>query len=150
MAQLSLTPFDPQLDLAHLMSGRTDAGALASFVGLVRSETNGVSSLRLDYYPGFTQIWLNDIEADAKSRFDVLDTLVIHRAGILVPGEPIVLVAALSPHRKTALACVDYLMDRLKTDAPFWKQEIGPGGSRWIEPSTQDHLARQAWNHPHE
>jgi molybdopterin synthase catalytic subunit len=76
----------------------------------------------------------------------VQEILIIHRAGTMLPGEPIVLVAATSGHRKVALACVDYLMDRLKTEAPFWKLEIGPNQSSWIEPRTSDYQANKAWN----
>lgn len=146
MAILALIPFDPYSELEGLMRGRSDAGALASFIGYVRDSANSVSSLRLDHYPAFTQRVLDEIESDCKTRFDVFATLVIHRAGELEPGEPIVLVAAVSLHRKAALACVDYLMDRLKTEAPFWKQEIGPNTSQWIEPREEDHQARKNWD----
>jgi molybdopterin synthase catalytic subunit len=148
MARLSLTPFDPNDELARFVGERTDAGALASFVGLVRSEAHGETALQtltLEHYDGFTQNALADIEDSARARFDVLDVLVIHRAGSMVPGEPIVLAAALSLHRKEALAAVDYLMDRLKTDAPFWKRESGPSGDRWIEPTDADRDVRKAW-----
>jgi molybdopterin synthase catalytic subunit len=150
MARLSLTPFEPQDELKALMAGRTDVGGLASFVGYVRNEDARVLALRLDHYPGFTETWLDEIETSAQSRFDVLATHIVHRAGTLTPGEPIVLVAAISLHRKSALECVDYLMDRLKTDAPFWKQEMRSDGNRWIEPRPQDHLARQAWDQAHD
>jgi molybdopterin synthase catalytic subunit len=143
MARLVLTAFDPQAALAAFAAGRQDAGALASFVGLVRGETGDV--LELDHYPGFTENALNAIEADARARFDVFDTLVIHRAGAMGPGEAIVLAAALSAHRKAALSAVDFLMDRLKTDAPFWKKETRALASQWIEPRSDDYAARAAW-----
>jgi molybdopterin synthase catalytic subunit len=150
MAQIALTPFDPAAALSSLMHGRTDGGALASFVGYVRGQNDQVTSLRLDHYPAYTQRWMDAIEADAKARFDVLETCIIHRAGLLVPGDPIVLVAAISLHRKPAIHCVDFLMDRLKTDAPFWKQETGLTASQWIEPRVDDYTARQAWDMKHD
>jgi molybdopterin synthase catalytic subunit len=119
------------------------AGALASFVGLVRGD--GVSALELEHYPGFTEAEIARIEALARARFDVLDILVIHRFGTLAPGEPIVLAAALSRHRAAAFDCVRFLMDYLKTDAPFWKREITADGARWIEPRDDDRAARKDW-----
>jgi molybdopterin synthase catalytic subunit len=150
MVQLLTHPFNPYAALKAMADAQgkdgAQAGAMASFVGLVRASDGEVTALRLDCYPAFTQRVLDQIEADAKARFDILDTLVIHRAGTMKPGEPIVLVAATSEHRKEALACVDYLMDRLKTEAPFWKQEIGPTKTAWIEPRPQDYKANKAWN----
>jgi molybdopterin synthase catalytic subunit len=146
MAHLRLFPFDPQAELSAFTRRRTDAGALASFVGIVRGQNEQVKHLKLECYPAFTQIVLDKIEAEGQARFDVLATLVIHRAGMLGVGEPIVLVGALSHHRKAALACVDYLMDHLKTQAPFWKQEIGENQTTWIEPRSQDYQARQNWD----
>lgn len=145
MIRVATAPFVAERELAAFSAGRTDAGALASFVGLCRAEGGAVATLELDYYPGFTESEIARIAAEAKSKFDVLDLLVIHRAGVIAPGEPIVLVAALSAHRKAALAAVDFLMDYLKTSAPFWKRETGPGGERWIEPTQDDYAARDAW-----
>jgi molybdopterin synthase catalytic subunit len=151
MALLLTDTFDPEAMLSAFREGQTRAGALASFTGLVRANDQAVTHLQLDYYPQFTLNTMLAIEADAKARFDVADTLVIHRAGILAVGDPIVLVAALSTHRKPAIACIDYLMDRLKTEAAFWKQEIGPSQQRtWIEPRAQDYESRQAWESDHE
>jgi molybdopterin synthase catalytic subunit len=142
-AHLTLAPFDPHSELAAFTAAETRAGALASFVGLVRGA--GIDALILEHFPGFTEAAITAIETDGRARFDVLDTLVIHRAGEMAPGEPIVLVAALSKHRKQALACVDYLMDRLKTEAPFWKRERRVDGEHWIEPRSEDYTARAAW-----
>ncbi len=142
-AQLVLSSFDPSAALATFTAGETRAGALASFVGLVRGA--GVEALILEHFDGFTEAAIAAIETDALGRFDVLDTLVIHRAGEMAPGEAIVLVAALSRHRKQALACVDYLMDRLKTEAPFWKRERRADGEHWIEPRSDDYATRAAW-----
>jgi molybdopterin synthase catalytic subunit len=147
MARLLTHTFDPEAALAAFRQGRHEAGALASFVGLVRANDDATTHLQLDHYPAFTLASMNDIETDATARFDVSATLVIHRAGLLRVGDPVVLVGALSAHRKPALECVDYLMDRLKTEAAFWKQEIGPSNQRtWIEPRPQDYASRQAWD----
>lgn len=136
---------DPQAELAAFSAGRSDAGALASFIGICRDEGGKVAALELDHYPGFTEAEIARIEAEARERFAVLDVLIVHRAGRIEAGAPVVLVAVLAAHRKAALHAVDFLMDYLKTDAPFWKCETGRGGKRWIEPSTDDHGARAAW-----
>jgi molybdopterin synthase catalytic subunit len=145
MIKVSEAPFDPQAALAAFAEGRKEAGALASFVGLCRAEAGAVITLHLDHYPGFTEAEIAKIEAEARARFDLIDTLVIHRCGTVRPGEPIVLAAALSSHRKAALQAVDFLMDYLKTGAPFWKRESGPEGERWIEPRADDYRARDEW-----
>ena len=145
MIRVVTAPFDPQAELSTFSAGRADAGALASFVGLCRAEAGGVATLELDHYPGFTEAAIEEIDAQARARFDLIDTLVIHRAGKIAPGEVIVLAAALSAHRKPALAAVDFLMDYLKTGAPFWKRETGPAGERWVEPTSEDYRARDAW-----
>jgi molybdopterin synthase catalytic subunit len=145
MIRVTPIPFDPQAELAAFAAGHREAGALASFVGLCRAEAGAVTSLHLDHYPGFTEAEIAKIEAAARERFDLIDTLVIHRSGTVQPGEPIVLAAALSSHRKAALQAVDFLMDYLKTQAPFWKRESGPEGERWIEPRADDYQARDEW-----
>jgi molybdopterin synthase catalytic subunit len=139
------TSLDPQAELAAFGAGREDAGALASFVGLCRNEDGAVSALELEHYPGFTEREIERIEGEARSRFAVLDVLIVHRTGRIEAGAPIVLVAVLAAHRKAALHAVDFLMDYLKTDAPFWKRETGAGGSRWVEPSADDYGARAGW-----
>ena len=147
MIHVVATPFDPQAEIAAFSKGRSDAGALATFVGSVRDSAHGdaVTALDLEAYPGFTEKQIGKIEADARARFDVIDTLVIHRHGRMMPGEAIVLVAALSKHRREALQAVDYLMDRLKTEAPFWKREVRPDGEEWIEPRSDDREAHARW-----
>lgn len=136
--------FDPQAETASFTAGRDDAGALVSFVGLCRSETDGadVKELRIDHYPGFTEKEIARLAAKVGKRFDCPDLLVVHRVGVIHPGEAIVLVAALSTHRGNAFEAVRVLMDYLKTDAPLWKKESGAQGARWIEPRTQDHARR--------
>ena len=137
-------PFDPQAEIAAFTAGRDDAGALASFVGYCRASTDGVAvnELRIDHYPGFSEKEIARLAEETARRFDCPDLLVIHRVGVIRPGEAIVLVAALSIHRASAFDAVRILMDYLKTDAPLWKKETGPGGARWIEPRAEDHARR--------
>lgn len=136
--------FDPQGEIAAFTAGRDDAGALVSFVGYCRAVTDGapVQELRIDHYPGFTEKEIARLAEETSRRFDCPDLLVVHRVGTIHPGEAIVLVAALSTHRSDAFEAVRILMDYLKTDAPLWKKETGPGGARWIEPRPQDHARR--------
>jgi len=133
--------FDPHALLAGL--AHPAAGAMASFIGIVRGE--GVRALELEHYPGFTEREIARIEAQARARLDLIDVLIVHRYGKLLPGEAIVLVAALARHRAAAFDAVRLLMDYLKTDAPFWKREITADGARWIEPRAEDRAARAAW-----
>lgn len=137
--------FDPQAEQAAFAAARRDMGALVSFTGLCRDRNDGnaVDELFLEYYPGFTEKEVARIAGEIGGRCGCPDVLVIHRVGRVVPGQPIVLVAALSEHRDNAFQTVRLLMDYLKTDAPFWKRESGPGGVRWIEPRPED-LARRA------
>jgi molybdopterin synthase catalytic subunit len=153
MIRIQTEAFDPHAETAAFANGRGDAGALATFVGAVRDSAHGgeVIALELEAYPGFTEKQIAAIENDAHRRFDVMDLMVIHRYGRMLPGEAIVLVAALSQHRRDALQAVDYLMDRLKTDAPFWKKEVRPARSggetaEWIEPRSDDREARARWD----
>ena len=136
--------FDPQAEAAAFAAGRDDAGALVSFVGLCRAETDGaeVRELRIDHYPGFTEKEIARLAGEVGLRFDCPDLLVVHRVGAIRPGEAIVLVAALAAHRGNAFEAVRVLMDYLKTDAPLWKKESGAQGARWIEPRAQDHARR--------
>lgn len=138
--------FDPHAEAASFAEGRTDAGALVSFVGYCRGTTAGhaVSELYLDHYPGFTEPEIARIAASVRDHFDLIDLLVIHRVGAVAPGDAIVLVAALSVHRAEAFAAASALMDYLKTDAPLWKKESGPDGTRWIEPTSEDRARRAA------
>jgi len=136
--------FDPQAEIAAFAAGRDDAGALVSFVGTCRAATGGVAvdELRIDHYPGFTEKEIARLAEETSRRFDCPDLLVVHRVGAIRPGEAIVLVAALSTHRSDAFEAVRILMDYLKTDAPLWKKETGPGGARWIEPRAEDYARR--------
>ena len=146
--QISIVPeaFDPQAQIAMVAAGRADVGALVSFVGLCRAATDGadVQELRIDQYPGFTQKEIARLAEEVSVRCDCPDLLVVHRVGIIAPGEAIVLVAGLSTHRGNAFEAVRMLMDYLKTDAPLWKRESGSLGTRWIEPRATDHARRIA------
>lgn len=139
-------PFDPQAEQAAFAAGWPDAGALVGFVGYCRGRTEGrvTESLFLDHYGLFTENEIRRISMEVSARHDLLDVLVVHRVGIIGPGDAIVLVAALSSHRSQAFEAVRILMDYLKTDAPLWKRESGPDGQRWIEPRAEDYARRAA------
>jgi molybdopterin synthase catalytic subunit len=144
--QVRLTdlPFDPQREEAAFAGGRADMGALVSFVGLCRDSNDGsaVRELHIDHYAGFTETEIRRLANDVAPRFECPDILVVHRVGTILPGEAIVLVAALSRHRANAFEAVRVLMDYLKTDAPLWKKETGADGARWIEPRAEDKARR--------
>ena len=148
-ARLVQGPFDAGAELNGFMAGRTADGAVASFVGIARGASSSgeeVAGLFLDHYPGMTERSIEEIAQAGAERFDVSDVLVIHRCGAIGPGEAIVFVAAASRHRAAAFAAADYLMDRLKTEAAFWKREDGAGTSRWIEPTEGDRERRARWS----
>ena len=139
--------FDTGRELDGLTRGRRDVGALASFVGLVRDANDGaaVSGMTLEHYPGMTEKALAEICGEAHARWDLIDTLVVHRVGPLEPGDRIVLVGVTSAHRGEAFAACEFIMDYLKTRAPFWKREDTPGGSRWVEARASDDTAAEKW-----
>jgi len=139
--------FDVGLELEALTRGRVDVGAVASFVGLVRDANDGhaISGMTLEHYPGMTQKALEEICREAHARWELLDTLVIHRVGPLEPGERIVLVGVSSAHRGEAFAACEFIMDYLKTRAPFWKREDTAQGERWVEARTSDESAADRW-----
>lgn len=147
MIRIQAEPFDPGAELASFAGGAAGAGAIACFTGLVRSESTGesVSMLELEHYPALAERAIAAIGADARVRFGLATYVIVHRHGALAPGEPIVFVAAAAPHRRDAFDAVDYMMDRLKTEAPFWKRERGPGGARWIEARAADVKDRARW-----
>jgi molybdopterin synthase catalytic subunit len=122
-------------------------GAVASFIGVVRDLNEGdrVSELTLEHYPGMTEAALEKIVAEARSRWDIYDALVIHRVGRMQPTDQIVLVVVTSAHRGEAFAACEFLMDYLKTRAPFWKKEQTGQGSRWVEARESDDLAAERW-----
>jgi molybdopterin synthase catalytic subunit len=139
--------FDVGRELESLTRGRVDVGAVASFIGLVRDANDGhaISGMTLEHYPGMTEKALEDICREAHERWNLLDTLVIHRVGPLQPGERIVLVGVSSAHRGEAFAACEFIMDYLKTRAPFWKREDTPQGTRWVEARTSDDNAAERW-----
>ena len=139
--------FDPQAEAAAFSVGRDDVGALVSFCGICRKD-EAVAELRLDQYEGFTAKEITRIAQEVAARFSCPDLLVIHRVGVIKPGEAIVLVAALATHRANAFEAVKVLMDYLKTDAPLWKKETGPAGARWVEPRADDYARRQQADGP--
>jgi len=147
MVRVQAEQFDPGEELSRFARGRTDIGAVASFTGLVRDTHNGepVLAMTLEHYPGMTERELERIEAEAKSRWRLDDSLVIHRYGRMLPGEPIVLVATAASHRAAALDACAFLMDWLKTRAPFWKLEETPSGAHWVEARESDDVAAARW-----
>ena len=139
--------FDVGAELSALQGARTDVGAVASFVGCVRGHTkeDDISALTLEHYPGMTERAIEAMIVEAEARFAVQGALVIHRVGRLRPGERIVLVATLSPHRRDAFQACEFLMDYLKTHAPFWKKETTPEGERWVDARVADDAALARW-----
>ncbi len=123
-------------------------GAIVSFVGLVRDMNDGdaINMLTLEHYPGMTEKALQDIELEAKSRWDIIDSLIIHRVGTLQPLDQIVLVAVTSAHRGEAFSACEFIMDFLKTSAPFWKKESTNHGERWVEAKLSDDVAKARWH----
>lgn len=140
--------FDTGAELAALRAGDARVGALASFLGLVRDLNDGasVSEMTLEHYPGMTEKALEEIVAEAKGRWEIYDALVIHRVGPLKPCDQIVLVAVTSAHRGEAFAACEFIMDYLKTRAPFWKKEATPDGGRWVDARETDDSAAERWN----
>ncbi len=147
LVRVQTEDIDSGREIESLTRGRADVGAVASFIGLVRDANDGsaVSGMTLEHYPGMTEKALEDICAQAHSRWDLIDTLVIHRVGPLRPGDRIVLVGVSSAHRGEAFAACEFLMDYLKTRAPFWKREDTPQGPRWVEARTSDDSAAERW-----
>jgi molybdopterin synthase catalytic subunit len=139
--------FDVSSELAALRAGDKRVGAVATFIGVVRdlNDASQVSALTLEHYPGMTEKALAQIVDDAKQRWDIFDALVIHRVGPLKPGDQIVLVAVTSAHRGESFAACQFIMDYLKTRAPFWKKEETPEGERWIEARASDEDAAARW-----
>ena len=139
--------FDVGLLLNQLRLANPSAGALVSFVGQVRDINDGdlVNTLILEHYPGMTESALSAIEMEASARWDIIDSLIIHRVGTLKPLEQIVLVAVLSAHRTEAFKACEFIMDYLKTQAPFWKKEITPTGERWLDAKLSDDAAVLRW-----
>jgi molybdopterin synthase catalytic subunit len=139
--------FDIGAELAALTAGNHAIGGLGVFVGLVRDIAGGeaVSAMSLEHYPGMTERQLEAIEAEARARWPLDASLIIHRVGDLAPGDNIVLVACASAHRQAALDATAFLIDWLKTKAPFWKREETPDGARWVDARESDEEATARW-----
>jgi len=139
--------FDAGAEIAALRRGDPKIGAVASFVGVVRDRNDGdsVAKMTLEHYPGMTEKAIEAIVAEAKTRWDILDVTVIHRVGELQPTDQIVLVVVAGGHRGEAFAACEFIMDYLKTRAPFWKKEETPEGARWVEARTSDDQAAERW-----
>jgi molybdopterin synthase catalytic subunit len=140
--------FDLGVEVAAISQARTDIGAIASFVGLARdlNEGSGVAAMTLEHYPGMTEKALARLVDEACARWTLLDVTVIHRVGRLLPGDPIVMVAVASSHRGEAFAACEFIMDFLKTQAPFWKKEETPEGERWVAARASDDAAAARWD----
>jgi len=147
MIKLQREDFDIGAELAQLTDGNTRVGGLASFVGLVRdlADQGAVAAMTLEHYPGMTEKRLAEIEAEARARWPLESVLIIHRYGKLEPGDRIVLVATTSSHRQAALESCAFLIDWLKTKAPFWKLEQGSKGAAWVEAKESDDRAAEKW-----
>ncbi len=139
--------FDLGKELLALRQGNPKIGAIASFLGLVRdiNEGDAVAGMSLEHYPGMTEKALAAIVEKAHSRWDIFDALVIHRVGDLLPTDQIVMVAVTSAHRGEAFAACEFIMDYLKTEAPFWKREQTPSGARWVDARESDEKAAGRW-----
>ncbi|MBM3346441.1 MAG: molybdopterin synthase catalytic subunit MoaE [Betaproteobacteria bacterium] len=142
--------FDAGAEMARLRAGRADVGAIASFVGVVRDTNAGsrVGAMTLEHYPGMTEKSIQSIIEEAASRWRIFDAVVIHRIGELLPRDQIVLVAVSGSHRGEAFAACEFIMDYLKTRAPFWKKEQTPEGARWVDARVSDDAAAARWDAP--
>lgn len=131
----------------ELLGGRSDVGAIASFIGLVRDlEGDPLQQMTLEHYPGMTEKALQGIAEKAQARWQVADLAIIHRVGALKPADQIVMVSVLSSHRGDAFAACEFIMDYLKTEAPFWKKETSEQGSNWVDARKSDIFARNKWD----
>jgi len=156
MIRVQREDFDIGVEINRLAAGDHSIGGVASFIGLVRdfnlqggglaNAADTVSAMTLEHYPGMTERKLAEIEAEANRRWPLSASLIIHRYGRLEPGDRIVLVATASPHREAALAACHFLIDWLKTEAPFWKSEETPEGERWVEARAEDDAAKSRWS----
>ena len=147
MIRVQREDFDVGAEIARLTEGRHDIGGVASFIGLVRDMAGGdkIGAMTLEHYPGMTEKKLAEIEAEANRRWQLEASLIIHRYGRLEPGERIVLVVTASSHRAAALESCQFLIDWLKTKAPFWKLEETPSGGQWVDARDSDDAAARRW-----
>lgn len=150
MIRVQSEDFDIGAEVDRLTQGRTDLGAVVTFTGSVRDHAGGkqISEMTLEHYPGMTEQELTRIETQACERWPLQDCLIVHRYGALKPGDRIVLVVTASPHRRAAFEAAEFLMDYLKTSAPFWKRESGPDGAQWVDARESDDEALKRWQSP--
>lgn len=147
MIRVQTEDFDIGAEISRMTAGNTEIGGLASFVGLVRDYAGDekISSMTLEHYPGMTEKQLAKLEAEARERWDLQDVLIVHRYGKLNPGDRIVLVVTASAHREASLESCQFLIDWLKTKAPFWKLEDRESGAQWVDSRTEDSVAADKW-----
>ncbi len=150
MIRVQREDFDPGAEIAALTRARGDIGGVVSFTGVVREMAGDqkIGSMTLEHYPGMTEKQLQDIEAEANRRWPLAASLIIHRYGKLLPGDRIVLVVTASPHRDAAFDACRFLIDWLKTKAPFWKLEETEAGGEWVKAEARDDAAAQRWETP--
>lgn len=148
--RVQVQDFDVSRELAALRAGDARVGAVAAFVGTVRdvSDAADIATMTLEHYPGMTERALLAIVDEAKSRWAIFDALVVHRVGELAPADQIVLVAVTSAHRGEAFVACEFIIDYLKTRAPFWKKEATPAGARWVDARASDDEAAARWRSP--
>jgi molybdopterin synthase catalytic subunit len=142
--------FDADAEIKLLTAGVADIGAIVTFTGVMRRANAGkaVSAMTLEHYPGMTESELNKLEGQARQRWPLQASLIVHRVGTFRPGDSIVLVVTASAHRHAAFAAAEFLMDYLKTQAPFWKKESGPEGEHWVDARDSDEAAARRWSMP--
>jgi molybdopterin synthase catalytic subunit len=148
--RIQIQDFDAGAEIAALRRGDPKIGAVASFIGVCRDANDGdaVTKMTLEHYPGMTEKALENIISETKRRWEVMEVLVVHRVGELRPTDQIVLVVVAGAHRGEAFAACEFIMDYLKTRAPFWKKEETPQGARWVEARASDDKAAQRWEPP--
>ena len=144
-------PFDTEKIISNLRKNKPTIGAVVSFIGYVRDynkdiNTKKLKQMELEHYPGMTEKALVEIELNAKTRWILEDIFIIHRIGTLLPGDPIVAVVVASQHRKNAFEACEFIIDFLKTDAPFWKKEISDQGELWVQNRAEDNQKKASWN----
>ena len=146
MIRIQTEPFDTGVEIDRISTGNPQIGAVVSFTGQVRDNTEQtLQAIELEHYPGMTERELSRIESEAHTRWDLQASLIVHRIGRLEVGAPIVLVVTAASHRGEAFAAAEFLMDFLKTDAPFWKKEILPASSHWVDAKTSDTARARRW-----
>jgi molybdopterin synthase catalytic subunit len=145
MLRVQSEPFDPGAELSAFAQGRADIGAVVSFTGIVRDTDGTLEAMEIEHYPGMTERAIGKIMDEARARWDLSDVLVIHRYGPLKPGEVIMMVATASAHRAAAFSSADFLMDYLKSRAPFWKKEARGDGTNWVAAKDEDETALDRW-----